>query len=167
MRHIYSLLLILCIPFIALGAVDLKKDLNPDVFKASGLERLTADELAKLNEAVTALVEKREEQVLVESEMPKGEDRFGFETIKSRVQEMFQSKGPERIESRIVGEFHGWKGHTKFVLENGQVWQQTDSERLVTKKMASPMVYIRRGALGSYLLKVEGYNSSVKVRRVK
>ena len=30
-----------------------------------------------------------------------------------------------QITSRILGEFKGWSGYTKFQLENGQIWQQS------------------------------------------
>lgn len=33
--------------------------------------------------------------------------------------------GPDLIESRIDGNFNGWKGATVFKLENGQIWQQS------------------------------------------
>jgi len=78
-----------------------------------------------------------------------------------------QSKAPEAIESRIIGEFTGWGSGTRFRLENGQVWRQTDSDSFVVRKRENPRVFIRRGLFGGYLLKIEGYNSSCKVERVE
>jgi hypothetical protein len=167
MTRLIPFILLLGAPLFSLADFDLREELDPEVYQESGLEKLSPDELARLNVAVAELLGKREAKVLEESEIPQGEDRFGLETIKSRVASMFQSAGPERIESRIVGEFKGWGGNSKFVLENGQIWQQSDKSRFVSRKMDSPMVDIRRGALGSYLLKVEGYNSSVKVKRIQ
>ncbi|MEO1034136.1 MAG: hypothetical protein AAFX44_01125 [Pseudomonadota bacterium] len=55
-------------------------------------------------------------------------------------------------------------GRLLFELDNGQRWQQTESERIRIK--ASDRVEIRRGRLGAYFLKKVGTNRSVRVRRV-
>jgi hypothetical protein len=72
----------------------------------------------------------------------------------------------DEIRSRHVGEFNGWDGKTIFQLENGQVWQQTRSGRLVWKA-DSPMITIKRGFMGGYRLSVEGVNKDVYVKRIK
>ncbi|MGD8978125.1 MAG: hypothetical protein PVG91_11015, partial [Gammaproteobacteria bacterium] len=88
-------------------------------------------------------------------------DYFGSERVED---------GPgndvDRIQSRYVGEFTGWDGKTVFELENGQVWQQVGSGRM-TYKATNPMITIKRAFMGSYLLKVEGRNKSVRVKRIK
>ncbi len=71
------------------------------------------------------------------------------------------------IRSRINGTFDGWSGKTEFVLENGQVWRQTAGGKLVANEIENPEVEIKRGFMGVYYLKVDGYNPTVKVRRIK
>ena len=88
-------------------------------------------------------------------------DTFGAERIEDH-----DSGIPEEIQSRIVGEFTGWRRDTLFRLENGQVWRQVGPGRLVFKATA-PLVTIRRGAFGSYRIGVEGVNTTVSVRRVQ
>jgi len=90
-----------------------------------------------------------------------GSDQFG-------VERMDDAPGTEvdKIQSRYVGEFTGWDGKTVFELENGQVWQQSGSGRM-TYRVANPMITIKRAFMGSYLLKVEGRNKSVRVKRIK
>jgi hypothetical protein len=73
--------------------------------------------------------------------------------------------GPQYIESRIDGPFEGWDRHTRIRLANGQVWQVTDGTQ-VTLRLRDPVVRVRRGALGSFLMEFEGSNRSVRVRRV-
>ncbi len=90
-----------------------------------------------------------------------GVEAFGVEQVEDRGFEM-----PDEIQSRLVGEFSGWRGNTVFRLENGQVWRQSDNGRLVFQADA-PLVTIRRGAFGTYRLSVEGVNSAVRVRRVE
>ena len=71
-----------------------------------------------------------------------------------------------QITSRILGEFIGWSGYTKFQLENGQIWQQS-SEGLLIVRMNNPTVIIKKSFFGTYNLNVESVNSTIKVRRIQ
>ncbi len=72
----------------------------------------------------------------------------------------------ESIQSYIPGKFEGWKAGMRIRLANGQVWQIADgSERF--EDMQDPKVSIRRGALGSFYLDIEGENRSPLVRRIQ
>ncbi len=84
---------------------------------------------------------------------------FGLELEKTR-------EGPQSISSRYDGTFDGWDGDTVFRLENGQVWQQAESDRLAFKA-ERPVITIRRGWFGVYYLKVEGANKQIRVKRIK
>ena len=71
-----------------------------------------------------------------------------------------------RIESRVVGELKKLQRGTRFELENGQVWQQT--ERTTRNYRATnPKVEIKEGFMNSYRLRLEGLNARIRVRRVK
>lgn len=70
------------------------------------------------------------------------------------------------ITSRIVGAFTGWHGNTRFTLENGQVWQQNEPGRAIYRAKA-PRVKIHRGAMGTFLMEIEGVRRSLRVRRVE
>jgi hypothetical protein len=72
----------------------------------------------------------------------------------------------ESIETRIEGHFAGWYPGSRIRLENGQVWQVTDG----TSRFADvtrPKVTVKRGALGSFFLDIEGVNPAPRVRRVE
>ena len=71
-----------------------------------------------------------------------------------------------QITSRILGEFKGWSGYTKFQLENGQIWQQS-SEGLLIVRINNPTVMIKKSFFGTYNLNVESVNSTIKVRRIQ
>ena len=70
------------------------------------------------------------------------------------------------ISSRIIGQFNGWDGDTEFNLENGQVWKQSGNG-ILKVSMNNPKVTIEKGVFGGFNFSVEGYNSRVKVKRVK
>lgn len=73
--------------------------------------------------------------------------------------------GPQEIRARIVGEFTGWDGKTRFVLDNGQVWRQS-TPGVYRHKATDPEVTITRAAIG-YKLRLVSTRRSVNVRRVK
>ena len=72
----------------------------------------------------------------------------------------------DQITTRILGEFKGWSGYTKFQLENGQIWQQS-SEGLLIVRINNPTVIIKKSFFGTYNLNVESVNSTIKVRRIQ
>ena len=88
-------------------------------------------------------------------------DKFGKERVAKS-----KDKETDQITSRILGEFKGWSGYTKFQLENGQIWQQS-SEGLLIVRINNPTVIIKKSFFGTYNLNVEGVNSTVKVRRIQ
>jgi hypothetical protein len=62
------------------------------------------------------------------------------------------------------------RGKALFVLDNGQVWRQIDSDGTGVFDPApgeSMRVTIARGALGSYNLEIAGRNGLIKVNRLK
>ncbi len=128
-------------------------------FKAAGLDKLSPEELAALN----AWLQKQSGRVLAADSgyAPMAqpvEDRNGFDDAVAR----------REIHSRLVGDFSGWDGHGRFVLENGQEWQQVDESVLAgIKTLSNPQVTIKPGLISGWKLQVQGYNSTAKVERVK
>ena len=91
------------------------------------------------------------------SKASKSDDNFGLIIRDER----------DSIQSKIMGEFKGWDGYTKFNLENGQVWQQS-SAGVLRVKISNPSITIKRSRVSdTFMLKVEGLNSSVRVKRVE
>ena len=62
------------------------------------------------------------------------------------------------------------RGKALFVLENGQVWRQIDSDQTVVldpERGRAMKVKIESGFLDSYNLTIDGRNILVKVNRIK
>jgi len=72
----------------------------------------------------------------------------------------------DAISSHIPGRFTGWEPNDRITLANGQVWQIADRSR-GAYQLQDPKVSVRKGALGSYFLEIEGQNQSPRVRRVQ
>ncbi|PKM10361.1 MAG: hypothetical protein CVV15_06655 [Gammaproteobacteria bacterium HGW-Gammaproteobacteria-5] len=139
---------------------SLEERMTYNEFRAAGLEKLSPEELAALN----AWLRKDLPQIsAAPAAMAKPiEDRRGFPLSAA-------DQGPDGdITSRIPGEFRGWTDKQRFTLENGQVWQINDSTAsLAGVKLQDPVVTLRRGAISGWFMKVQGYNASAKVKRIK
>ena len=72
----------------------------------------------------------------------------------------------DAIESQITGSFEGWTSRSNIRLANGQVWQIVDNSSRA-HYIENPTVRIRRGALGSFYLEIQGTNYSPRVKRVQ
>ncbi len=67
--------------------------------------------------------------------------------------------------SRILGEFNGWSGKTRFVLENGQVFEQRRRGRWKIT-LDNPEVHISQNFMGAFELEIVSEGKSIGVRRV-
>lgn len=149
-----ALLLGLALPLAAAEFSSLEERMTDSEFKAAGLDKLTPEELAALN----AWLQRRTAGTAAAATyVPPSEDRTGF-------RDPVDSDG---VVSRIAGNFTGWTGKTQFKLENGQVWEQAESGSMRGVNVDSPAVMIRPAFMGSWLLKVEGFNQQIRVRRIK
>ena len=108
----------------------------------------------------TDVVSKKSSRTSSVNEIDESIETFGNERIAQVEDEV------DQITTRILGEFKGWSGYTKFQLENGQIWQQS-SEGLLIVRMNNPTVIIKKSFFGTYNLNVEGVNSTIKVRRIQ
>ncbi|WP_322297503.1 hypothetical protein [Brevundimonas sp.] len=83
----------------------------------------------------------------------------------SEIQSPVPAEPPiEAVETTLVQATLGGDGRWRFVLEDGSVWRQIDTDRVSIRNRAGEPVRIRRAALGSYLL-VVGRSGAIRVRR--
>lgn len=117
-------------------------------FRASGLSKLTPEELGQLDgwlnrytlRIATAVLEKSSEKNKAPAES-------------------------EVIENRIEGEFEGWTGDTVFKLENGQIWQQVSFGYRYRYAFRPKILIYKSGS--TYKMKVDGMNDEIVVKRLK
>lgn len=155
------------------------RDLPAGQFRAAGLHKLSAEELAALEalwagRAQAARAEAEAKVAAAESRAPLAEAQpdesrtpgwlKALVTLK-RVEE--RPEEAQALESRIAGNFKGWSGRTLFTLENGQVWQQVAGGEYFDKTLRQPAVRIYPAAFGAFWLEVEGVKQRVRVRPQK
>lgn len=136
-------------------SVNLRELMSPDWFSRAGLAKLTASELAALEQWLGIYTQVVTEAVRSKSVTPPS-------TSLSR---SMPSSTPDVIETCIEGDFEGWEGETIFKLCNSQIWQQ--SEYSYTYHYAyRPEVIIYKTASG-YRMKVEDVAETIRVERIK
>ena len=141
-----------------LCGAGLEEEMSRTEFERAGLDKLSAEELAYLN------------AYLGRAAPPPGSIADASEPARQAAPPKPQAplrtaRSGEPIKSRIRGEFRGWDGHTRFVLENGQVWQQRVAGTY-RHRASNPRVTIAKGRFGHHLT-VDASGRRVGVKRVR
>jgi hypothetical protein len=137
---------------------QIEQQMSPEQFKATGLDRLSPEQLANLNAWLNGKLEVETAKAAKTAKQEVVKENRGFAT--------FGSSDP--ITDRISGDFRGFDKGRKYTLDNGQVWEQVDDARLAGAHLTNPQVKITPTIVGnSWYLAVEGFNTRAKVQRVK
>lgn len=162
-----AVLLSLSAPALAQRVVqgDLQQQMSPAEFKAAGLDKLNAAELATLNRWLQGKVEAATTEAVAAVREEAREEGRQEVIVKNRG--FFDFGSSEPISGVLQGEFRGFGKGRIYVLENGQQWEQTDATSISGVRKQSPKVSISPGVMGVWYLKVEGVNTQPKVRRTK
>lgn len=141
----------------AAGFSSLEERMSEQEFRAAGLERLTPEELAALNQWLRAKG--------ATAGVGASQDNAGF---KSGGGLLGDNSGQSAIEGvRIKGAFTGWDPDQVLELNNGQAWRVDEDSGFTVPATQDPLVTIEPAMLGSWLLRVEGYNRTARVTRVR
>lgn len=133
---------------------SLEERMTGNEWQDAGLDKLSAEELETLNNWLRQFIN-------AEIRAAGGSDPNAWVGFKG------PRTDPEVIESRLVGSFSGWTGGTVFELENGQVWRQVRGGSFRHRTLVNPAIQITPEAVGTFALRVEGLNRSVRVERIK
>ena len=157
-RSLSCAMLLSMLPIVAFAQdKPIQQRMTQEEFKAAGLDKLSASELANLNQWLSGTLQVAKETAKADAE----------KSVKQRVQGFFDFDGKkEPIKSRIVGEFRGFAQGRVFTLENGQQWEITESAEL-NVRVNNPEVEMRPGMLNTWWMLVGKYNTRAKARRVK
>lgn len=134
---------------------SLEERMSEQEFSAAGLDKLSAEELAALNDWLRT----RASDVTAAAA-----DNVGFRSGGGLLGDNGDS-GP--IRANIVGPFSGWSPGTILELDNGQAWQVDDERGFGIAEVQGPAVTIKPAMFGSWLIQVDGYNRAGRVKRVR
>jgi hypothetical protein len=160
MTSLRSILLVALLALAPAAAAQdaIEKQMTPEEFKAAGLDKLSADELARLNAWLNRTIDVETEKAAVIAKKKVEDDNRGF----------FNFGSTEPVVSKMTGEFRGFARGREYTLENGHVWKQVDDASLAGVRLSAPEVRITPSLIGNaWYLAVTGYNTRAKVQRIK
>ncbi|MEQ1784563.1 MAG: hypothetical protein ABMA14_24720, partial [Hyphomonadaceae bacterium] len=70
------------------------------------------------------------------------------------------------VQVKVTSAVKRGDGKYRFTLEDGQIWEQIDSDAISGLRRLPLSAEIKAAAFGSFMMKIEG-NPSLRVRRVK
>lgn len=163
--------------------IELDRVMSPEQQAAAGVDTLSADQRAYLEAWLAGFVSGLTQGPYVGQVIGKGSDdeaeeidpeTFGLEqeeekgNVFTRVFDFLPNpmENKPALESRLVGDFTGWKHGQRFELENGQVWEQVSLDNQPRRRKTNPPVEIREVA-GDFKIYVDGGRSAVKVERIE
>lgn len=125
--------------------------------------RLAAKEEAKEDFGLPASI--------ADADKPFEEKAFGAEDLPKTARADDDDDGEvDSIEAGVTEIGHSLNGKLIVFLDNGQVWRQLDadtSKPYIRKNIEGVTAAIKRGALGSYVIRISSARDSFKARRVK
>lgn len=161
--------------------------MSAEDMKVTGLDKLNEEELQALREWLEVFVERdagfaieqyRERQKAAARAVKEQKQEVKRQTVAASSARKEPAAATESEDTRrnrfdksyarIVGDFSGWNGKTRFNLDNGEVWQQRkpDSMRRM-KAISNPEVKITKNFLGFYVMEVPAADVKVPVTRIR
>lgn len=142
---IFALVFALCgVASAAASYVPLEQRLSAEQLRETGLDTLSAEQLAALNRVLQGetIAKQVDAPPAPVAQMPSKADAplLGF-TV-------------EPIRSRLKGTITGWQEGTVFELENGQQWKVLKGYMTLPKPMQNPEVRVVPGIAGRWFLEV-------------
>lgn len=136
----------------------IQQQMSAAEFRAAGLDKLSAEELASLNRWLGRTIEAETALAAAAAKKQVEDDNRGFLNFGSE----------EPVVGTVTSEFRGFGKGRRYTLDNGQVWEQVDEASLVGARNPNPKATIKPSLIGNtWYMTVEGYNTRAKVKRVE
>ena len=129
-----------------------QKAMSPEQFQGAGLDKLSPEERAQLDQFIRGYVSQSNQQAATAAV---------DQAVKER-----KVEEPDVIQSNIVGPFKGYTGQSRFTLANGQVWKQAQGDIRRYPTVDSPPVIIVKAGLGTSRMYILG-GGNIRVMKVR
>jgi hypothetical protein len=150
LRAIAFLVLLSCAAVaVADGWIPIAQRLSGEQMHATGLDTLTADQLALLDRLL------REETARVVDVARREAASAAVAERKAIDPASFVGLSDEPIRSRLVGSVGHWEPGYEFRLDNGQVWKVLKGTMRLRKPLVAPEVLVVPGIAGRWFLQVD------------
>ena len=133
--------------------MNIESRLTPEQLHETGLDGLSAEQLAALNRVLRGEAEQAAKAAPVrEPGRPDSSWQLGLDE--------------KPIRSRLKGTLSGWDPGTEFELENGQRWKVLKGSLKLRKPLKSPEVEISAGVAGRWFLHFDENWPGARVYRI-
>lgn len=170
LRTLLAAALLACAAPAAFAQQAIQQQMTAEEFAATGLDKLDAGELEALNSWLQRQVQEESSAVVeqaVEQAREEGRQQAQADAPPRSSGGLFGgAETREKFQSQIVGEFTGFGRGQRYTLANGQVWEQTDASTLAGVRLTDPQVTVSPGMMSTWFLRIDGYNTRARVRRV-
>lgn len=154
------LLLTACVAWAAAPWVDLEKRFTPRQMHATGLDTLTPEQLALLNQ----LLRDDARDAAASAPAPAPVATVPAEGGEQRKSLFGYDEGV--ILTRVVGTLTGWEPGTEFTFANGQRWKVLKGHYTLNKPLENPEVKIVPGAAGRWFFRIDDDTPGARVYRI-
>ena len=134
------------------GYVPLERRLSPEQLQATGLDRLSPQQMQLLNRLLG------DEQAEIEARVET--------STRNRMAGLLDRQPKAPVEAAIKGEFRGWVAGTVLELDNGQRWRVTEGELHLRRPISNARATISPGLVSGWYLQVDGQSPRAKVQRL-
>lgn len=172
-RLALGVVLAMAAPPVALARDKAKKDASPEIFRALVDCRKLTDATARLacyDKGVTALEQAaiKHDVVIADREMIREAQRaqFGYTMPSLRIFGGADSEAVRDLDTKVKSVRSLGLSLIRFSVEEGSVWEQTESRTLGKDPKPGTRVIIKAHAFGRYTASFEG-QPSITVRRVQ
>jgi hypothetical protein len=173
---------------VAAQAVDFTTTMTKEERAATGIDRLSPEELAQLkaiieryksSEVAVVTSEAQKKVEVAEAKVRAAESRaIGSEPGRKKQPSWVSAlltlqnatekpDAAEAFEDKLEGTLKSFDGRRRFKLQSGQVWEMIQSDYYSGPSMDSPTVSVKPGMLGVYWLQIKEAGLRVKVRLVR
>jgi hypothetical protein len=139
----------------------IEQRLTPQQLHETGLDTLSAAQLARLNELLQQQAASEHVQALAEAQKQAtpytGEDRGA---------DPYLGIDQKPITTRLKGSISHWEPGTEFQLENGQTWKVLKGSMKLRKPLEAPVVILVPGFAGRWFLQVDEDLPKARVYRI-
>ncbi|MBU8975480.1 MULTISPECIES: hypothetical protein [unclassified Lysobacter] len=133
--------------------VPLEQRLSAEELRATGLDTLSADQLALLNR----LLSQERAEALRAADTQRTQDEAGKRPPRTAAQ---------AVTATVPGQARGWTKGQTLLLDNGQRWRVLDGGVNFARPVSDPKVTIAPGFLGAWYLRMDDGTPPIKVQRV-
>lgn len=141
--------------------------MNVDEWNNSGLNKLNAEQIKLINSAISrnqVIQTERKEAEIKNKELDKKPEKSHISNIFSNFGLSAAVKSDWKSAPALKAKVIAWVTANQFLLDNMQIWEGSES---IPYELVDKYIEIQQRPLGDLVLIIEGYNTTIRVSRIR